>query len=77
MHFKVSLGSELVQAFRFTHYAKKAAVYTVKVERTTGGSATDFKPEPATINAAAADSYNGIELSVNVRFDPNKYGWPW
>jgi hydrocephalus-inducing protein len=74
LHFKVSLGSELVQVFRFTHFVKKQTVYTVKLERTIGGPATDFKAEPTSLNAAPADSYNGTELSVNVRFDPNSIG---
>lgn len=33
LHFNTSLGTELFNAFRFTHFAKKAAVYNVKIEK--------------------------------------------
>jgi hydrocephalus-inducing protein len=71
MAFKCALGADLVQAFKFTHYLKKATVYTVKIEKLEGpGAATDFKSEVATVQAAAADSQKGVELSVNIKYEP-------
>eukprot|EP00830_Metopus_es_P004011 TRINITY_DN13708_c0_g1_i2.p1 TRINITY_DN13708_c0_g1~~TRINITY_DN13708_c0_g1_i2.p1 ORF type:complete len:852 (-),score=171.11 TRINITY_DN13708_c0_g1_i2:10-2565(-) len=79
MHFKTSLGSELVQTFRFINYVKKATTYTVKLERISaggaqGGAVTEFKSEPSSIAAQPAESHLGIELSVNVKYEPNNIG---
>lgn len=79
LHFKASLGSELVQAFRFTHYVKTQTTYTMKIERISGagaqgGIATDFKCDQASISAQGAESHNGAEISVNVKFEPNNIG---
>jgi hydrocephalus-inducing protein len=79
LHFKASLGSELVQTYRFVHYAKKASTYTVKVERIStggaqGGPAAEFKIAQASIAASAADSNQGVELAANVTFEPNNIG---
>eukprot|EP01022_Parablepharisma_sp_SALTPOND_P020800 TRINITY_DN386_c0_g1_i3.p1 TRINITY_DN386_c0_g1~~TRINITY_DN386_c0_g1_i3.p1 ORF type:complete len:4093 (+),score=589.86 TRINITY_DN386_c0_g1_i3:873-13151(+) len=79
MHFKASLGAELVQGFRFTHYVKNSTTYTVKIERISeagahGGPANDFKAEQAMIATPAADPNNGTELSLNVKFEPNNIG---
>ena len=75
MHFKTSLGTELVQGFRFTHYQKKACVYSIKLERVgQTGACTDFKVDATTINAPICDNINGVELSINIRFEPNNLG---
>jgi len=79
MHFKASLGAELIQAFRFTHFVKANTTYTVKIEKISetgaqGGAATDFRSEQNTIPAPVADSMTGIDLSVNVVFTPNNIG---
>jgi len=64
-----------MQAFKFTHFMKKATVYTVKVERTDGAAGIcDFKAEAATVPAAIADSNKGIPLFVNIRYEPFTIG---
>lgn len=72
--FKCALGQDQMQAFKFTHYLKKATSYTVKVERLDGNGVCDFKAEVATIPAAAADSNKGLDLAVNVRYEPITIG---
>ena len=47
MAFKCSLGSDLVQAFKFTHYLKKQTNYTVKIERLDTSGPSDFRAEVA------------------------------
>lgn len=63
-----------MQAFKFTHFLKKATNYTVKVERLDGPGACDFKADVATVAAAAADSQKGVDLQVNVRYEPFTIG---
>jgi hydrocephalus-inducing protein len=75
MAFKCALGADLVQAFKFTHYLKKPSNYSVKIERLdTPGVASDFKAEVAQVQAPAADSAKGNEVSVNVRYEPYTIG---
>jgi hydrocephalus-inducing protein len=76
LHFKTALGSELVQAFRFNHYLKKATNYTVKCERLDGNAALqcDFKAEQATVAATDAKDYHGVELTVNIKYEPTNIG---
>ena len=48
MAFRCALGADLVQAFKFTHYLKKATTYVVKVEKLDQpGGLSDFKAEVA------------------------------
>jgi hypothetical protein len=48
--FKTPLGGDVVQAFKFTHFPKKATNYTVKVERLDPpGAPSDFKAESAQV----------------------------
>lgn len=63
-----------MQAFKFTHFMKKATTYTVKVERTDGPGTCDFKAEVATVPAAAADSNKGLPLAINIRYEPFTIG---
>lgn len=63
-----------MQAFKFTHFMKKATNYTIKVERAEGTGVCDFKAEVATIAAPAADSFKGIDLSINIRYEPVTIG---
>eukprot|EP00826_Nyctotherus_ovalis_P009987 TRINITY_DN12651_c0_g2_i3.p1 TRINITY_DN12651_c0_g2~~TRINITY_DN12651_c0_g2_i3.p1 ORF type:complete len:921 (+),score=283.65 TRINITY_DN12651_c0_g2_i3:189-2951(+) len=76
LHFKASLGTELVQTFRFTNYVKTATSYAVKIERIQGETApvTEFKAEQAAVAAPPAESNAGVELMVNVKFEPNNIG---
>lgn len=57
--FKCALGQDQMQAFKFTHYMKKATSYAVKVERLDGPGVSDFKTEVATVAAAAAETSKG------------------
>lgn len=72
--FKCALGQDQMQAFKFTHYLKKAATYAVKVERLDGLGQPDFKAEVATVPATAAESNKGVVLQVNVRYEPYTIG---
>ena len=53
---------------------KKATNYAVKVERAEGNGLCDFKAEVATIPAPLADSFKGIDLSINIRYEPFTIG---
>jgi hydrocephalus-inducing protein len=75
MAFKCALGADLVQAFKFTHFLKKPTNYAIKIERLdTPGIPSDFKAEVAQVAAPLADSAKGIEVSVNVRYEPYTIG---
>ena len=89
MTFKTPLGTDLVQKFKFTHFLKKQTVYTVKVERVgapvsavaaTGGkdkpvpNQVDFIAENQTVSVPAADSYEGVEHEIGIRYEPSKLG---
>ena len=63
-----------MQAFKFTHFLKKATTYAVKVERIEGTGVCDFKAEVVTIPAPIAESYHGVDLSVNIRYEPITIG---
>jgi hypothetical protein len=63
-----------MQAFKFTHFMKKATNYAIKVERADGPGVCDFKAEVATIAAPLADSFKGIDLSINIRYEPTTIG---
>lgn len=72
--FKCSLGQDQMQAFKFVHYMKKATNYAIKVERAEGNGVCDFKAEVVTIAAPIAETYQGVELSVNIRYEPITIG---
>ena len=74
LHFNCTLGSELMQQFKFKHYLKKATNYAVKSEDMEGHPSTCFKVEQATVQAPACENNNGVNLSVNIRFEPNNIG---
>src|SRR6187455_2197459 len=75
MAFKCALGADLVQAFKFTHFLKKATNYAIKIEKLdAAGLATDFKAEAAQVPAAIADSQKGVEVSVNIKYEPFTIG---
>jgi len=71
MHFSASLGAELVQVFRFQHFLKKQVQYQVKIERIGGNSPPDFTVEKPTLDVQAAQSHEGLEASIPVRFEPS------
>jgi hydrocephalus-inducing protein len=74
LHFNCTLGSELVQQFTVKHYLKKATNYAVKAEDMVGHPSTCFKIEQQSVQALAAENNNGVNISVNVRFEPNIIG---
>jgi len=65
------------------NYVKKQTQYTVKIEKI-GAKTTaskdiklppiDFTVDVPTINAPPADSHDGIEVPVNIRFEPSNIG---
>ena len=63
-----------MQPFKFQHFLKKLTVYTVKVERIDGPGICDFKAEVATVSAPIAENQKGVEVSVNVRYEPYTIG---
>jgi len=74
MHYKTSLGTELVQAFRFQHFLKKQIQYIVKIERIGGAGTADFTVDKPTCDAAATPGFDGIEVVCNVRYEPSNLG---
>lgn len=72
--FKCALGQDQMQAFKFVHFLKKATTYQAKVERIDGPGAVDFKTEAASVPAAAAESQKGVEVQINVRYEPFTIG---
>lgn len=53
---------------------KKATNYALKVERLDGPGVCDFKAEVAQVAAASAESSKGVNLSVNIRYEPFTIG---
>lgn len=74
LHFKCTLGAELMQQFKFKHYLKKATNYAVKSEDMEGHPSTCFKVEQAQVQAPASENNNGVTVGVNIRFEPNYIG---
>ena len=76
MAFKCALGADLVQAFKFAHYMKKQTNYAIKIERLDVPNApSDFKVEgPQQVTAPAAESSKGVEVSVNIKYEPVTIG---
>eukprot|EP00928_Gymnodinium_smaydae_P044401 TRINITY_DN29620_c0_g4_i1.p1 TRINITY_DN29620_c0_g4~~TRINITY_DN29620_c0_g4_i1.p1 ORF type:complete len:3072 (+),score=826.41 TRINITY_DN29620_c0_g4_i1:896-10111(+) len=76
--FKAPLGStDSVQAFKFQHYAAKPASYTARIEPAPGHKeqpAGVFTIETKDIKAAAASEQGGVEVVVDIRFQPSMLG---
>lgn len=54
---------------------KKAVVYQIKLERADGPGVCDFKIEgQPTIPGPAADSYKGVDLQINIKYEPFTIG---
>eukprot|EP01015_Nassula_variabilis_P031883 TRINITY_DN728_c0_g1_i4.p1 TRINITY_DN728_c0_g1~~TRINITY_DN728_c0_g1_i4.p1 ORF type:complete len:599 (+),score=110.56 TRINITY_DN728_c0_g1_i4:1-1797(+) len=82
--FKTALGSEIYQQFKFINYVKKQNTYTCKIEKL-GQKApvqtnskekqavqlADFTTDTATVAAPPADSYDGTEVVINIKFEPS------
>jgi hypothetical protein len=64
-----------MQAFRFTHFAKKNSVYQVKIEKLEESSGPpDFYIEKPSVDAPACNSFDGQEISCSIRFEPSNLG---
>ena len=74
LNFSTSLGTELVQAFRFTNFLKKQVQYSVKIERLTGSGPPDFMTDKPTCDAIAAGSPDGVDIVLPVKFEPSNLG---
>lgn len=68
MHFKASLGSEHVQSFRFKNYLTRAEDYNCEVSQPL------FFDVAAQVKAEAAEDWEGCEVVVEVRFEPQALG---
>ena len=83
LQFKASLGSDIVQTFKFMNYVKKATAYSVRIEKIGAKVAAgkdiklppiDFTVDIPTINAPPSDTHDGVEVPVNIRFEPSTVG---
>ena len=75
-----------MQPFKFFNYLKKPTTYTIRIDPIgtaptpatgkpgkggAGGALVDFSCDQNTINAPAADSKEGMEMTVNIKFEPS------
>ena len=79
------LGTDRTQAFKFTHYFRKATNYQCKIERLdkkvvadpkgkNQAPLSDFNVLTNPFNATPADTSEGIEQSLNILFEPSNLG---
>lgn len=89
MTFKTPLCSDIVQTFKFINYLRRPTTYTVRVEKA-GTKITTINPKdkipPAQVDfypllpqnnafpAPAADSYDGVECSIDIKYEPSNLG---
>ncbi len=72
---------------KFIHFGKKASVYTCRVEKIgqktqqqvdpkakVPAVVSDFTVETPTINVPGSENFEGVEGSVNVKFEPSGMG---
>ena len=71
LSFSTSLGTELVQAFRFTHFLKKQVQYSIKIEKLSGTGPADFLTDKPLCDAGASTSWDGNEITLPIRFEPS------
>lgn len=74
--FKAPLGStDCSRPFRFHHFTANPATFTATVEAAPGQKAVtlDFVPEAKEVKAEAAGP-DGVEVCINVRFQPSALG---
>jgi hydrocephalus-inducing protein len=74
LHFSTSLGTELVQAFRFTNFLKKQVQYSIKIERLTGSGPPDFMTDKPVCDAVGASTPEGSDIVLPVKFEPSNLG---
>lgn len=83
MNFKTALGTDVVQTIKFKNFVKKPTVYQVKIEKLGGAAKTSTNPKDTkapqceftvdnlNVNAPAADSKDGVEVPLNIKFEPS------
>ena len=69
MQFKCALGTTQSLRYRFRNFLRRPEVYKVTLS-SKDAVATDFECDPA-VSASAADSSIGIEVAVDVTFEPS------
>jgi len=69
MQFKCALGATQSLRYRFRNFMRKAEAYKLALS-TKDGAPADFECE-ATVAAPAAESSDGIEVAVDVTFEPS------
>jgi len=69
MQFKCALGATQSLRYRFRNFLKRAETYKLTLS-SKEGVAMDFECD-ATVAAPAADSSNGIEVAIDVTFEPS------
>ena len=69
LHFKAALGGAQVQTYRFTNYVPAATDFSCSTS-----TPEAFFVDTATVKAPAADGWEGAEVEVKVRFEPEKLG---
>jgi len=69
LQFKVALGNLQTLRYRFTSFLKRPEAYKLAVGKGDG----DFAVE-ASVSAPAAEGSNGVEVAVDVTFEPSKMG---
>ncbi|EGR28756.1 hypothetical protein IMG5_169530, partial [Ichthyophthirius multifiliis] len=84
---KASLGSDITQTFKFTNFCKKQTTYICRVDKI-GAKVqnpvdpkaklppvqVDFSVEQPTILAPPAETLEGNEVSLNIKFEPSMLG---
>ena len=70
MQFKCALGSLQTLRFRFLNFLRKPETYKVALSSKVDGAPIDFECDPS-VNAPAAEGSNGIEVAVDLTFEPS------
>merc|ERR1719316_1343660 len=72
MTFKAPLGGDVVETFKFLHYARKPATYSARIDQAPGrkGPVGDFTVESKDIKANPNND-DGNEVGVDIRFTPS------
>lgn len=71
--FKAPLGGSATETFKFLHFIAKPGAYTAKIEPAPGhkGPVGDFTVETKDIKATPSTGIEGVEISVDLRFQPS------
>ena len=70
LRFKECLGGAQTLRFRFVNFLRRAETYKLTLA---GGAGSDFEVEPS-VAAPAAESSAGVEVAVDVTYEPSKMG---